>query len=465
MKISLNVNNLQHIENCNIKFDLENRNIICITGKNGVGKTCLIKALYLSKDVSIFSTGIAKNDKENKLSPLVSENTNIEVCIEKGSSVEKVIYYYDHKNHSLDSNLLLRTNLNIELPIPNGNRFISYPKLSKIDKKIREEFLKNINQSQSRKPEIVEFLSKIYPNNHKFNNLVEVKVSNEKYYILPTENGNYIREDYFSSGEYFIINIYKMLSAGNNDVIIIDEIDISLDASAQVNLVSALNELCEKYNKKIIFTSHSIVILKTIYENLNESIYYMDNDNGRLKVFETSYGFVMGEMFGFDEYDKYIITEDIVLEKFIKFILGEIGELSLKKRVKTLYIGGADEVKDFIQGARYKVLKKSKKDIIAILDGDKVNIKLGKRILHIPFDNVESEIFDKCKGKEREYNLPEKFKPQDNVKCKSYYNQLMKCINDKFTYGNIVDILREGKEKEIDDFKENIRKFLEDSDK
>ncbi|GAB1667486.1 hypothetical protein Mh1961_07060 [Mannheimia haemolytica] len=287
--------------------------------------------------------------------------------------------------------------------------------MSKIDLVLKEMYLKG---QYSKNEEIIDFLNKIYPSSSKFNDLKEVEVNGENYYLLPHPNQEtkYIREDYLSSGEYFIINIYKMLSSKEQDVIIVDEIDISLDASTQVNLVRELNSLCNKYRKKIIFTSHSLVIMKTLYNEFRTPIYYLSNDNGKINIIETSYGFVAGEMFGFQEYDKYIIVEDIVLEKYIRYLLDSLKGKCPEKKIRTLYIGGAEEVRDFLKGSRFNILDKDKKDVLAILDGDKKTVTLKNRILHIPFDNIEKELMKKCKDHEEEYHFPPNFSCPENLK-------------------------------------------------
>ncbi|MFN7050024.1 AAA family ATPase [Proteus mirabilis] len=43
MFISLNIKSLQHINNVLLDFDFSNRNLICITGRNGIGKTSIVK--------------------------------------------------------------------------------------------------------------------------------------------------------------------------------------------------------------------------------------------------------------------------------------------------------------------------------------------------------------------------------------------------------------------------------------
>ena len=448
MKISININKLQHIENGNINLDMNDKNIICITGKNGVGKTSIIKSIYLTQQIDIF--------KENS-SLSISKDTNVSILIHKdGKEFESLIYYYDESVGNLNTKNIIKSKLYIELPIPFGNRFTTYPVLSKIDLDLREMYLQ---EKYSINREIIEFLNRIYPSTNKFDELREVEIKGKKYYFLIHENGKYIREDYLSSGEYFVINIYKMLSSKEKDVIIIDEIDISLDASTQVNLVRELNNLCDKHNKKIIFTSHSLVIMKVLYNEFRTPIYYLSNDNGIIRIIETSYGFIAGEMFGFREYDKYIIVEDIVLEKYIKSILNSLKGKYSEKKVRTLYIGGAQEVKDFLQGSRFSILDKDKKDVIAILDGDKKEVTLKDRILHIPFDSIEKELMKKCKDHETEYNFPSNFScPESFKNPKKYYDRL---INTEFTYKSIIEIVEKDWENEIEILKNKILKFLE----
>lgn len=444
MKISLNIKKLQHIKNGTIELDMGDTNIICIVGKNGVGKTSLIKSINLTKDIKAFEE-------------TANEETEILLSIDKNNeNTEKLTYFYDEKTKSLDCREVMQSlKLHIELPIPFGARFNGYPQLSKSDSEIRTMYLQG-KYDENR--EIIDFFSKIYPNCNKFKELKELDIRGSKYYILPDGDDRYIREDYFSSGEYFILNIYKTLLSKDKEVIIIDEIDISLDASAQVNLVRELDYLCNKYKKKIIFTSHSLVIMRVLYNELRMPIYYLSNNEGEIKIIKTSYGFVVGEMFGFDEYDKYIIVEDILLEKYIRHLLSSLGDIFEGKKIKTLYIGGAEEVKDFLKGSRVKILNKDKKDVIAIVDGDKKHVKFQDRILHIPFDSVEKELMKKCRGNEKKYNINGiLIPPQTITQPKSYYKYLSK---KGFENSSVFDIIEEGWDDEIRELKNKVSIFL-----
>lgn len=103
-------------------------------------------------------------------------------------------------------------------------------------------------------------------------------------------------------------------------------------------------------------------------------------------------------------------------------------------------------------------MNKDKKDVIAILDGDKKTVKLKNRILHIPFDSVEKELLRKCKGNEKKYNLPSNFVYPENLKNPKVYYELL--INTGFEYLSIIEIIERDWPSEIEDVKDKILNFL-----
>ncbi|RWS60886.1 hypothetical protein DN597_27435, partial [Enterobacter cloacae] len=182
--------------------------------------------------------------------------------------------------------------------------------------------------------ELVSFLSRVYKND-KFRNLKECSVNGRSYYFLPLGDNKYIREDFFSSGEYFIICLYRILTQSNKELVAIDEIDISLDASAQVSLVCELEKICKEKGKKILFTTHSLALMKTI-ELSDVPIMFLENENGTIVANRRSYNFINGVMFGFTGYDKYILTEDKQLERYLNRLIDGVKSIN---SCKVLYIG------------------------------------------------------------------------------------------------------------------------------
>ncbi|XPD81898.1 hypothetical protein ACMHUM_15845 [Proteus mirabilis] len=180
MFISLNIKSLQHINNVLLDFDFSNRNLICITGQNGIGKTSIVKSLCLLKDISVL----------NKTSSIFSINkeTNITISINKNN------YHYYCNNGEIDSkDIIDESFLNVELPIPYGKRFSNFPVLGNIDKELRESYIKG---EFNKNIEIIYFLSQIYIG-ERFSSLKEVIIRGNKYYFLPLDGYRYIREVLF----------------------------------------------------------------------------------------------------------------------------------------------------------------------------------------------------------------------------------------------------------------------------
>ncbi|MBK0127922.1 AAA family ATPase [Pantoea sp. S61] len=440
MILSVDIRELQHLANISVSFDFTRDPLICMTSKNGVGKTSIIKALALLKDTAIVS----------KTSSVfsISEETKIDVKINDD------IYAFRFDDGDLDTKNILRddTFINVELPIPYGKRFSDFPALGNIDMTLREMYIKNDYQDAH---ELIAFLSAVYKGTNKFDNLKFVTIKGADYYFLPLDNKRYIREDYFSSGEFFVISIFRMITSPSQ-LIIIDEIDVSLDSSAQVSLMSAVRNICVERNKKVLFTTHSLAIMKTIYEH-GTPIIYLKNENGIINYNLVSYSFIQFEMFGFQGFDKYIFTEDVTLESYINLKLSTI---ETKNRVKVIYIGGCSNVVDLMKRNSRTGFICSPQNAVAVLDGDS-NQKYGHRadVIISPYDDIEDEVFRKYKEENAYYKLPDV--APDNAKSKAYWKKLQERREDhNLTQEDIFTILEHGFDAQVSVFCDKLNSFV-----
>ncbi|WP_244161692.1 AAA family ATPase [Photorhabdus luminescens] len=228
-----------------------------------------------------------------------------------------ITYIYNSNLKVIDTKSIVpeevKSNIFVELPIPYGDRFNSFPTLSKIDSDLRKCIAFQTYEVPS---ELIKMLNSVYKTDV-YKNLKSFKVKQNNYYFRLNENGYYIREDYFSSGEFFIINLYRMIES-KRKYIIIDEIDISLDSSAQVELVNLLREFCDKYNLNIIFTTHSLALMKTLND---DELYYMYREGNKTMISKRSYNFIKSSLFAFKGWDKYILTEDETLQDYLEYII------------------------------------------------------------------------------------------------------------------------------------------------
>ncbi|HEN3281734.1 TPA: AAA family ATPase [Yersinia enterocolitica] len=440
MILSVDIRELQHLANISVSFDFTRDPLICMTSKNGVGKTSIIKALALLKDTAI----VRKTSSVFS----ISEETKIDIKIDDD------VYAFRFNDGDLDTKNILRDEsfINVELPIPYGRRFSDFPALSNIDMTLREMYIKNDYHDAH---ELIAFLSAVYKNTNKFDNLKVVNIKGVNYYFLPLDNKRYIREDYFSSGEFFVISIFRMITSSSR-LIIIDEIDVSLDSSAQVSLMNAVRNVCVERNKKILFTTHSLAIMKTIYE-YGTPIIYLKNEDGAVSYNLVSYSFIQFEMFGFQGFDKYIFTEDVTLENYINLKLSTI---ETKNRVKVIYIGGCSNVVDLMKrNARTEFICPSK-NAIAVLDGDS-KATYGHRadVIISPYDDIEDEIFRKYKEENAVYKLPDV--APDNAKSKNYWKKLHERREEhNLTQEDIFTILEHGFDDQVSVFYSKLNYFV-----
>jgi hypothetical protein len=101
-------------------------------------------------------------------------------------------------------------------------------------------------------------------------------------------------------------------------------------------------------------------------------------------------------LFGFEGWDKYILTEDKVLQRFLEFIINKFCAETFY-RFKIIYIGGAPNVVNLMQRNADEEFLSTKDNVISILDGDQADQKhtLNFKNVHcIPLSSVEKKIYE-----------------------------------------------------------------------
>ncbi|KPZ54022.1 DNA replication and repair protein RecF [Pseudoalteromonas sp. P1-13-1a] len=387
MKLKITINNVQHLAKLQANFDLSENKLSCITGKNGTGKTTLIRAI---KNLAINNTF-----QETAAPYIFNTESSISYQIE---GFDQIDFIYNRFLKIIDSNQHIpdeiRSMISVELPIPHGERFNHFSRLADIDEELRASISLG---TYTRPNELIDFLTKVYCD-ERFENLKQAIIKKNTYYfILKDEKERfYIREDYFSSGEYFVINLYKQMQQ-RTKLIVIDEIDISLDASAQVNLVSLLRNYCKQYKINIVFTTHSLALMKTLEKG---ELYYMEKtsykSNNLVSLTPRSYNFVKTIMYGFIGFDRYILTEDECLEDYMKFLISSDAQHIFYK-LQIVYVAGGSQVVDLMGRNVADKFLSEPENVISVLDGDQKDqryIKNKSNIMFLPFSNIEKVIYE-----------------------------------------------------------------------
>ncbi|MGF7113829.1 ABC-type dipeptide/oligopeptide/nickel transport system ATPase subunit [Pseudomonas laurylsulfatiphila] len=410
MLLAIDIEQIQHIKSMKLSINLNDNKLTCLVGKNGVGKTTLIKAFQNLQFADTFT--------QTSPASIFSAHSAINYSVD----ATQYQFGYDAKLRSLNSKTIIpdeiKKNIDVELPMPFGKRFNFWDTIVRADLDIRSAIVLN----RYEKPlELIEMLNDIYSTT-KFNDLIQVTVKKIDYYCILLEDSRYIREDYLSSGEFFLISLYRKVK-NYRKLIVIDEIDISLDAAAQTKLATTLRAFCQKYAVNILFTTHSLPLMKTL--NPGE-LFHMEETNGIISPSPASYNYIKSILFGFKGWDRYILTEDDVLQKFLEFIIDKFrSEIFFK--YKTIYIGGGPNVVDLLKRNASEEFFGIKDNVIAVLDGDQSELRYARKSPNtfcIPLKSVEKAIYtDYQDGVNR---LTDITGVVDAVDAKDLYKKLIK---------------------------------------
>lgn len=405
MQFRVEIKNVQPISHLVFEIDLSQHGIHCIVGKNGVGKTTLSKA--------IMNFALADTFIRTSSAGVFSDSSAISYTLGE----QQYLFTYDPALRSISTKQPVpghhKAVVSVELPAPHGQRFTFFRTLSEQDENIRQAVV----LGRYEKPiALIEFLANIYKE-QRFDHLVEVPIRRGVCCCFVFEDKRYIREDSFSSGEYFLINLYRKITQGT-PLIVIDEIDISLDASTQARLAEQLRQLCAKHSSSVIFTSHSLALMQTLEPG---EILYLDRDRdtGTIALLPMSFNGVKSLLFGFEGYDRYILTEDERLEQFLQYAINRYCSPTFYS-FQVICVGGQGYVKGMMNlNDQYKFYG-PKENVISVLDGDQSEQRQPKQVFCLPIKNVENALWQLYREDDFQY----RFDGGEELQAKPLYGQL-----------------------------------------
>ncbi|MGZ3814694.1 MAG: AAA family ATPase [Mucilaginibacter sp.] len=447
IKDKITIDNIKGISSLSVEFIYPDSKLIVITGKNGIGKTSLVKAFHLISDPEIFQKSSGLN--------AVRQNSKIKFELD---GIDDFYFDFNEKLGVLDTKDKLPgiNQIVAELPVPFGKRFKQFSLISNHDSAIRE----NIAASNyGRADELIEFLSQIYQND-KFKELKATKIGKYEFYFLLLNQDYYVREDHLSSGEYFLIQLYRLITSGAK-LVLIDEFDVAVDAAAQVKMYAVIKSLLESCGSRLIVISHSLAFMNTIDDG---GLYYLEDNSGSITLERRSFGYIKSDLYGFEGYDRYILTEDEVLEGFIEYI---IISYSIKPyyQHRTIGLGGNNQLKMIIEkNDRDKIFSNSS-NVLAIVDGDIYPLLAKKyngltEIYCSPVEDIEKFIYSNRGTLFSYVALPPYQESSDPKKAsKAYWKYLVidKEINKNQIYQTIIDSEQEKSQQLVN----KLKAFLE----
>ena len=190
------------------------------------------------------------------------------------------------------------------------------------------------------------------------------------------KNGKRVSQFHMSTGENLLISILNSLlmriqdqsNAQNPCLVILDEIELALHPSSLKRLLQFMEDISNRYNYAIYFSTHSLELISNI--SPSNIIYIERHADNKIEVISPCYpAYATRILYEHSGFDHIILVEDDLAAGIVKRIIDE-QQLYSAKMVHVLPCGGypnvlklADEV------IRYKILGKLS-SICIILDGD-----------------------------------------------------------------------------------------------
>lgn len=440
MQFRIEIENVRPITSLVFEIDLSQHGIHCIVGKNGAGKTTLAKA--------IMNLALADTFVKTSLDGIFDDASSIRYTVGE----EQYLFTYDPALRSITTRKPVQAHhkavVSVEMPAPHGQRFTFFRTLADQDDDIRQAV---VLERYTKPTSLIEFLANIYQD-RRFADLVEVQFRRGVCCCFVQEDKRYVREDYFSSGEYFLINLYRKVTQGT-PLVVIDEIDISLDASTQARLAEQLRKLCAQHKSTVVFTSHSLALMQTLEA---DELYYLEREemSGTTALSPMSFNGIKSLMFGFEGYDRYILTEDERLKQFLEYTISRYCS-PVFYSFQVICAGAHGYVKGLMGRNKLYGFLGSEEHVIGVLDGDQADQKQPKHVYCLPIPNVEKALWLLY----REHDFAYRFDGGDGLEAKPLYGRLTRS-KKLLSSEEICNLLCDRHDTAIKQFAQTLSGFL-----
>jgi ATPase involved in DNA repair len=262
---------------------------------------------------------------------------------------------------------------------------------------------------------VVKNLGRILRNNENhYSSLMKIKTKTKAeelgfngnpYFI--ERNGKWVSQLFMSSGELLLIGLLHFINerielkkkrniTDQLSLILVDEIELALHASAQQRLAGFLNNIASVSNFCIYFATHSVQIINTLKP---DNIFYINRAIDKsIDIVNPCYpAYATRSLYSNDGYDLIILVEDDLARFIVEKAIRE-ENLSQSRMIKVLPCGGWEKTLELQLEMKTSLMLGQGCDLISILDGD-----------------IESECLKKYGQGTREATLKKLFLPIHSV--------------------------------------------------
>ncbi len=386
MGIYMKIHNVKNVDDFEFEIPTE-KGLYALTGENGAGKStvisCAAAAFYVPSFYDYFGN------------PREGAYIDFDFNGKKRSIKEKEGRWLSPLRHEF-----LGITGFYEGSIVFGNRFkdIDYSLLGKLASVEKEKLEAASDFVKKSLGNILHDDEDYYKNLYvlKRKAALEMKLQRTPYYY--ENKGALISQLNMSTGENLLLTILNSIEKRiKKDVygetpafMFLDEIELALHSAALRRLVFFLKDIAEKKNTVVLFSTHSIELIRSITP---DNIYYLQRHvNGSIETINPCYPVYATRNLESSNYghDYIILVEDDLARIIVERILREKRLLS-NKRVLVIAVGGWTQVLRFAYDTIRSNLALSTTKILMVLDRDiKDSVPGFMKNEHIGFSNEPS---------------------------------------------------------------------------
>lgn len=391
MKLKMNIRKIKCIDNLTIEFPID-KGLYAITGQNGSGKSTIAacaSSVFFNVHMKEF---FGKTDDDAGISFELGESKR-RWEKDEHNYWRKVFDGPDMDIKGFFEGSLIFGNRFKDMTFENINRidYINQNKLIQADEFIR----KNLGLILQGDENFYEKLWMVSHNYGKFKGNI----------FFYEKNGKRISQFHMSTGENLLISILNSLYIRNKDraslstpcMMFLDEIELALHPSSLKRLIYFLEDMSNRFNYAIYFSTHSIELISGISPS-NIFLIERHADN-TIEIINPCYpAYATRILYDHSGYDKVILVEDDLAKSIVDRLLRK-EKLLNSRLVHILPCGGYTNVIDLANDVISHNLLGKKASVSIILDGDikekaeeyktKKNIANNIPLNYLPIESLE----------------------------------------------------------------------------
>ncbi len=364
MSTKLTIHNLKNIKS--LEFEIPEPGAYLLTGTNGSGKTSLLTCLSRLRDRNAFQKGFRSSFHQ-------SLDSHRGASVKYEINGQSVTYTYVEERWA---------------PLPRKNSGLLATCGYQAVDYIAADASRVMPQQNQFTPQRVKptsdalrsAMNTIFSTD-KFSELCYINLNRggvEKAYVIrqpPLGNKPvaYYSERNFSLGELCVLKLLLTLEGIQNDsLVLIDELELATHPRAQTHLFSYLNKIAQEKNLTIIFSTHSVSLIKGTDR---KQVLFLENSNGIVSCSKGCYPtYTLGHISSGEEVapDCVVYVEDDSAQKCLNAMLElyrqQTGLGKLLPTTLAVSIGGFSKILQFLDKAPQMLPRHTK--IMAALDLD-----------------------------------------------------------------------------------------------